>query len=170
VTFLLEHAFETPRYLIDPDIVQRIEASGAADRILSAQRGLLGSLMSENRLKRMSEHAARVEDEDEPYRPINLMRELSDGIFDELEDREPSIDLYRRNLQRAYADMLIDRLENGGADSDTPALARGELKRLADKLERFTVMESSEDPKSLYHLQDLHDRIAEALEAEETRE
>jgi len=169
VTFLLEHAFETPRYLIDPDIVQRIEASGAADRILSAQRGLLGGLMNESRFKRMSEHASRA-DGDDAYRPIDLIRDLSDGIFDELEDREPSIDLYRRNLQRAYADMLIDRLENGGADSDTPALARGELKRLADRLERFTVMEPSEDPEALYHLQDLHDRIAEALEAEETRE
>ena len=36
--FLNEHAFQTPTSLIDPDILDRLESHGAADRILNSQR------------------------------------------------------------------------------------------------------------------------------------
>ena len=57
VAFLLTNAFKTPTSLITPDIIQRLEANGAADRILGGQTRLLGTLMSEDRLKRMAEQA-----------------------------------------------------------------------------------------------------------------
>src|SRR5262249_46180009 len=54
VQFLNEHAFRTPASLIAPDILDRLESHGAAERILASQRSLLRSLLNEIRLDRMS--------------------------------------------------------------------------------------------------------------------
>jgi hypothetical protein len=165
VAFLNEHAFKTPGFLVRPDVLLRLEADGAADRILGMQRGLLGSLMSEPRLKRMAEHVSRATD-GEPYRPIDLITDLTDGIFAELdpEDAKP-IDLYRRNLQRAYVDMLIEQVKADSNSSDLPALARGELRRLSETIgSGLSLAAINRDPTTLYHVQDLRDRIAQALD------
>ncbi len=59
VQFLNEHAFRTPASLIAPDILDRLESHGAAERILATQRSLLRVLVSKPRLDRMSELATR---------------------------------------------------------------------------------------------------------------
>ena len=59
VEFLNENAFRTPQMFLSPDILGRLEASGVADRVLRAQSSVLGALVSENRVKRMSEIAER---------------------------------------------------------------------------------------------------------------
>ena len=160
VAFLNEHAFKIPDFLLRADVLRRLEADGAADRILGMQRGLLGSLMREGRLGRMAEQAA-VEPDAEPYLPIDLMVDLTDGIFSELSgDGDAEIDLYRRNLQRAYVDVLIDQVEADSASSDLPALARGELRRLVGMLGD----RDGASPTTTYHLEDLRARIAQALD------
>src|SRR5690606_8443729 len=56
VVFLNKHAFTTPEWLLDQNILDRIEASGAIGRIQSLQTGSLGNLLDEDRLKRMVEN------------------------------------------------------------------------------------------------------------------
>ena len=126
VQFLNEHAFQTPRSLIEPDIVDRLESHGSADRILMAQQSLLRMILNQRRLNRMSELAARTPES--AYRPTDLMSDLHAGIWGELaKPAAVEIDLYRRNLQRAYVDLLAATLDNPSTDSDLPALARAEL-------------------------------------------
>jgi hypothetical protein len=52
----------------------------------------------------------------------------------ELQDAKPSIDLYRRNLQRAYVDLLAEKVKSSSTDSDLPALARVELTEMLAKV------------------------------------
>ena len=166
VALINEHAFTVPEFLTRSDILLRLEADGAADRILGMQRSLLGSLMNESRLKRMAENASRSEEDDEAYWPIDLIHDLTDGIFDEIagDDPEP-IDLYRRNLQRAYLDMLIEQVKADSPSSDLPALARYELKRIADLLNSgLAPAVIREDPMTASHLEDLQARLSQALE------
>ena len=82
VVFLNEHAFQTPKALIDPDILDRLESHGSADRILAGQRSLLRMLLSPTRLNRMSEVAARTPDG--AYRTTDLTSDLHEGIWGEL--------------------------------------------------------------------------------------
>ncbi len=161
VAFLLEHAFQTPKYLVDSEITLRLEANGAVDRILSMQQSLLDTLMRESRLGRMAEHATRTKGE--AYRPIDLIKDLTDGIFTEVENDDPVIDLYRRNLQRAYSQMLIDLVKEESG-SDLSALARGELVRIGQLLEASDDIEETNDLTTLYHLQDIAARIDNALD------
>jgi len=162
VAFLQEHAFRTPAALIDPAILARLEAGGAPERILSSQRRLLEALLSDGRARRMAEHAQLAGPE--AYAPLDLMRDLSRGIWSELGSEPVAIDLYRRNLQRAHVEVLADRLGDGFPDSDLPALARGELVALADALEDHLQRSAIADEETRLHLADLAARIRHALE------
>ena len=55
IAFLNDHAFQTPASLIAPDILDRLEANGAADRILSAQTACSAASSTTTAAKRMAE-------------------------------------------------------------------------------------------------------------------
>ena len=85
----------------------------------------------------MSELATRCPKD--AYTPADLIKDLHAGIWTELKPGPIEIDLYRRNLQRAYVDLLAGFLENPPEDSDLPALARAELQKLSAEHPRFSV-------------------------------
>jgi hypothetical protein len=162
VAFLIEHGLRVPEKLVDPAIVQRLEPTGSVDRILGSQRGLLASLLGGRRLKRMGELAAR--DGDKAYRPSDLIADLHAGIFSELKKSPVDVDLYRRNLQRAYVDVLSSAVENPASDSDQTALARAELKAIAQEAKSVLADDSKQvSPAARIHLDDLQARIEVAL-------
>ena len=53
VKFLLDNAFTTPRSLLLTDILNRVQASGVQDQVLTGQRTILTGLLSDTRVKRM---------------------------------------------------------------------------------------------------------------------
>jgi hypothetical protein len=104
VGFLVKHAFQVPPYLIDSNILLRLESSGAADRILASQRGLISTLLNDQRIKRMAEQSNRSTTGS--YSPFDLLTDLRNGILSELSAPNVQVDLYRRNLQRSYVETL----------------------------------------------------------------
>jgi hypothetical protein len=159
VDFLNENAFATPELFLDPDVTGRLEASGVAGRVLAVQRGVLGALLAERRVRRMAELA--VTDPDGAYPPAEMMADVTAGIWSELEDGASSVDLYRRNLQRAHVDLLIGGLESNDPSSDMRALARAELRRVADLAANAA---DGADATTAVHLDDVAVRIRTALE------
>jgi hypothetical protein len=164
VQFLHQHAFQTPRSLIDEDILMRLEASGAPERILRGQQRLLSSLLSQSRIDRMAEQADRAPGE--AYMPVDLVKDLSKGLWSELESSPVNVDLYRRNLQRAHVDVLAERLQSGPDEnpsptSDLPALARGELSLLLDAI--TAALSGPVEETTRLHLADVQARIREHL-------
>jgi hypothetical protein len=159
VAFLNEHAFSTPDALLTPDILLRLEAAGAADRLLNHQRGVLDSLLHKERLQRMAELAIRADDD--AYPPHSLLREVRDGIWSELEQDPVSIGLYRRNLQRAHVGRLAGFVEVSPSSDETGALARAELDRLQELI-REVVTHANDEPTRA-HLRDIIERIEHTL-------
>jgi hypothetical protein len=160
VAFLNQNAFQTPTNLIDPNIFLRLESSGAADRILNSQRSILNTLINDQRIERMAEYANR-----EPglaYAPSDLLKELSSGIWNELTVEPIQIDLYRRNLQRAYVEILGRRVNPTDVSSDLPAIARAELKRAL--LNIRNAIPKTKDPASLLHFEEMETRIERLLD------
>jgi len=159
MAFLAEQAFATPEFFLSADVLGRLEAAGVADRVLAAQSSVLQALIDETRIKRMSEIAAR---ETDAYLPAQMMSDVSAGIWSELEQRSPAIDLYRRNLQRAHVALLAARLDSPDPASDMPALARGQLDEVR-QLCRETLKRNL-DPTTTLHLDDVVARIDLTLE------
>ncbi len=165
VKFLIEHAVQTPTALINPDILGRLEAPcGAADRISNGPAVDPGEIRSTSRgsaacrswpVRRLSGRPR--------HRPDQLMNALHEGIWSELGQASPAIDLYRRNLQRAFVDRLAAEVRTPTADSDLAALARGELERILGRIKGVESGDPKLEPIVKFHLEDLRARIDRAF-------
>ncbi|MFT6166400.1 MAG: hypothetical protein ACJAV5_000471 [Vicingaceae bacterium] len=163
VDFLNEQLFATPEWIVKPEILARIEAEGNVNRIKSMQERALSSLLSDKRLFRMIENEAI--NGTSAYVISELLNDLEKGIYSELASGK-KIDLYRRNLQKAYVAELIDLLEDEKSmymNSDIPSLARASLVSLQSKAKSGAAKQSG---VSKAHLQDLAARIEKALSAD----
>ena len=135
VQFLSAHAFRTPAFLVDPEVLRRIEPAGALDRLRTAQQRVLGSLLSSGRVLRLVEREAI--DGAGAYAPTDFLADVRRGVWTELAGGAPvRIDAFRRNLQRAYVETLAERV-NGrqAASDDARALFRQELRLLGAQLD-----------------------------------
>ncbi len=161
IRFLVENALRTPEKFITPEITLRLTSEGVATRVLSAQSRLFRMLINTRRINRMTEHAERTGEG--AYTPAAMLADLRNGVFSELNDESIRIDIYRRNLQRTYVDMLGSLIEDPSASSDLPALARVELVALKAALSKHE-SEVANDVTMTAHLRDLFARIEAALD------
>ena len=159
--FLLDNAFQTPEFMIRPEILRRIQAAGVIDRVRSAQNSILGNLINNARIDRMVEQVAL--DGQIAYPPLQFLTDLRKGVWAEIEKPEP-INIYRRNLQRSYLDTIDNRLNEGPEPSaEVRSLLRGELRDLDAQL-ATVVKNPSLDVVTRRHLQDCRDQIAAILD------
>ena len=105
VRFLLDNAFTTPTYALDPEILRRIEPAGSVDRVRQTQTGMLGLMLNDGRLNRLAEQSAFATTAEPAYTIGNLLGDLRRGLFSEAAAGRAT-DEYRRNVQRAYVDQL----------------------------------------------------------------
>ncbi len=118
------------------------------------QKRAFGIVFNTERLKRLIE--AEATEGSAAYSVLNLFDELEQGIWSELRSGE-KMDVYRRNLQRAYVEQLAAMLDNKKDNSDVRAIVRSRLKGLERRIK--TALSSQTDGLSVLHLKDLLDRI-----------
>lgn len=163
--FLQDQLFTTPEWMIDNNILNKIENNGNVERIRGLQVRTLENVLDFGRLGRMIENETL--NGKEAYTLTEMMNDLRSGIFSELRSGK-KIDTYRRNLQRAYVDRLEYLLteEQSGrrnatsvnvSQSDIRAIARAELNILKRSVR--SAIGRTGDTLSRYHLQDLMERI-----------
>jgi hypothetical protein len=161
VQFLNDRAFTVPAFALQPEILRRIEAAGALDRIKTAQQRVLNTLLTQARFARLVEEEAI--DGAAAYKPADFLRDLRKGIWTELSAPQVKIDAYRRNTQRMFIDTLAERL-NGRqpAADDSRAFFRGELRSLNVSIRE--ALGKTADRATRLHLEDAQDQIAKALD------
>jgi len=163
VRFLNQNAFATPSWAIKPDILRRIEAAGAVARVNIAQERILNSLLNNARFDRLVEQEAI--DGMAAYRPADFMGDLRRGIWSEIEPGSGAVrvDVYRRNLQNSYIDLLSAKLNvRPSATDDYRALIKAELRDLSSAI--GAAMPRASDKQTRAHLADARDQIAKALD------
>ena len=178
VRYLDETVFATPTWLDDPQILRRIEPTGFADKLLTLQRFVLNGLFDDARLDRLADEAAAATPAAPAYTIADLLGDTRHAIFSELAARRVAVDAYRRNLQRAWVDLMNDKLnpppapprpafQRPGftppppAPGDAKALIRAELTDL-DAAVRLAQPRAA-DRETRAHLADLRSRIDRAL-------
>lgn len=171
MAFLQQHLFTTPDWMLDKDIFNKIEYDGSVERIRAYQVRTLNNLLDFGRMARLIENENINEN---AYGLLDMMTELRAGIFSELAQGK-TIDVYRRNLQRAYVDRMqylmtekqnkipsrlrswINQSGINVAQSDIRPVVRAELNNLNRQAQR--AISRTSDRMSRYHLQDLIERI-----------
>jgi hypothetical protein len=161
VRFLNDNAFATPTWALKPEILRRIEAAGALTRVNAAQERVLAFLLSNTRFDRLVEQDAI--DGTAAYKPAEFLSDVRRGIWSELERPSVKIDVYRRNLQNSYIDLLSLKLNGRPAVTDDyRALIRAELKDLNTALGLAAAR--AQDRTTKAHIADARDQIAKALD------
>jgi hypothetical protein len=164
--FVQKQLFETPEWLLDQDIFNKIEASGSVERLRSIQVRTLDNILNLGKISRMIEN--ETANGKVAYTLTDMMKDLRTGVWSEL-SRGAKIDTYRRNLQKAHIDRLsyLMTAESQSArrgasaintsQSDIRSVARAELNILKSSI-RGAISRTS-DTMSKYHLQDAVERI-----------
>jgi hypothetical protein len=129
---------------------------GGADALQDTNQKLLAQLVNEDVFHRMAE-AATFPGAVGTYQGADLLYDLNDGLFIELMQARPVIDLYRRDLQRAYVKLLVSSLSSSEGPSEFRVALRSGLGDLGSKLDQ--TMSKVRDPKTRAHLKDLRGAI-----------
>jgi len=161
VRFLNEHAFTTPKWALKPEILERIEPSGALERVRTAQRRVLANLLSEARIERLIEQGAM--EPKSAYSPSEFLSAVRRGIWSELEAPRVTTDAFRSNVQYNYLDLMSTKLNGTQPQSEIQrSLIRSELKTLSQDILR--ALPRASDRETRAHLDDARDQIARALD------
>ena len=163
--FLQDQLFTTPEWMIDTEILNRIESDGNLERVRGVQVRTLNNVLDFGRMGRIIENETL--NGKSAYALTEMMNDLRSGIFSELRNGK-KIDTYRRNLQRAYVERLeylLTKEQEGRrnatsvnvSQSDIRAVSRAELNTLRRLVN--SAIGRTGDSLSRYHLQDLRERI-----------
>jgi hypothetical protein len=179
--FLNAEVFATPSWLINTDVLRRIENDGAMERVRTAQARTLRLVLDPQRMARLIEFEA-VDGEESTYLVTEMLDDLRTGVWTELQPGA-SIGPFRRVLQRAYIERMAHLMTEDAdlpppsarsslditpvhvAQSDIRAYVRGELETLRGEIE--TGLIRSDDPITRLHLEDARARIERILDANE---
>ena len=113
------------------------------------------------------------------YTVSEMMNDLRKGIWSELSTRKP-VDIYRRNLQKAFVERLISNLKSddfssaisvGGFNfsppnysktTDAVSIVKAQLRTLQGEIR--AALPAYKDAATRAHLMDVNDRITQVLE------
>ena len=173
VDFLNKQLFATPAWLINQEIFNRTGQNGLTV-IGGLQDNILSGLLSTRTLNKLSDAEAVLGNN--AYQMTELLNDLKKGIWSELAIKKP-IDIYRRNLQKSYINILEDLVRPAKGQtltfsgttvtitspdkSDIKSVVRAHLASLRSEVK--TAAAGIGDPMSKYHLLDISNRIDNAL-------
>ncbi|NVJ47869.1 MAG: zinc-dependent metalloprotease, partial [Cytophagia bacterium] len=170
VKFLNEQLFNTPMWMLDNEILGRLQDYGAVEDMRGLQVSTLNDLLGWGKLGRVIENSAL--NGSDAYSMLELTADIRAGLWSELRGGN-AIDTYRRNLQRAHIEKLgqlltedepASRFGNSvdASQSDIRAIARAELKSLQSSI-RAAIPRTS-DRMSKIHLEDALERVNSILD------
>lgn len=170
MTFLNTQLFNSPTWLINKELIERT-GYNAVDVFQGVQKTTLNRLLSANTISKLIN--AEVMNGAKAYTADHLFADLKTGVWSELYSHKP-IDVYRRNLQKAYVDYLSKLMVapatsgQGGfpgraldpTASDVSSISRANMTALAKDIRAAIPTATG---LSKYHLQDLLVRVNNVL-------
>lgn len=175
MNFLNAQLFTTPTWLINRELIART-GMNAVDIFQGPQKNTLARLQNPSTISKLIN--AEALDGAKAYTASNLFSDLKAGVWSELYTHK-NIDVYRRNLQKAYVDNMIKLITPPAASANAgPQMGMGGM-RMTDpttndvsSISRAHLTNLVKDIRSAipaatgmskYHLQDLSVRINNAL-------
>lgn len=161
VAFLNTQLFATPVWLID----ERLYALATVDfgNVASLQAKVLAALLDPDRMERMIGEEATLGSK--AYTVTEMLYDLRGGIFSELAAGKP-IDMYRRNLQKAYVNKIVQLIGSPGKPGlymgdDELSIIKAHAKELAAAIKAASVRAPASVTRD--HLEDLYERLELSL-------
>ena len=132
LNWLQKNTFSTQKWLLDKDILNKVDESNYSERILRYQNRHLFTLLNVNTLKRMIN--SEITQPNDFYSATDMVRDLRKGIFYEANSTK-NVDLYRRNIQKLFIERMNSLMnDKNSKSSDISSIVRGELESLKFQL------------------------------------
>ncbi len=164
--FLQKHAFSTPSWAYNKDILDRINMASSVETFRSVQGGVLRNLLNPSRIGRLIEGERR--ENGDSYTVFEMMDDTRNGVFKELRAYK-NINVHRRHLQRVFIeqmDYLLNEEPNFGSvdvsQSDIRPAVRNQLKILQRDINN-RINAGNINRSTRVHLEDINHRIDELL-------
>jgi hypothetical protein len=168
MAFLQAQLFKTPTWLVNKKYTSLI-GNDPVSTIGGLQEGTLNRLMNPNILASLVRAEGQLGAE--AYTVTDLFTDLKKGIWTEVATHQ-KIDIYRRNLQKAYVDRLIalfvpqdNQNPMAGSQmksSDVTSLAKAHARSLVAEVR--AAIPTAPDAITKAHLQDVADKLTTALD------
>jgi hypothetical protein len=131
LNWLHTNVFETQNWLLDKNILNKIDEAGYSDIMQKYQNRILNTLLNANTLKRMID-ATIIQDDH--YTAVAMIGDLSSGLFSETKTTK-NVGLHRRNLQKSFIQSMANLMEEASVrNTDISSIVRGELTTLKQQL------------------------------------
>ena len=171
---LQEEGFATPQKILKREVLDLIEPSGNIDQIINTNTALIKGLLDNTKIQRMVDTESKLNAGEKTYTVNEMMTDLTDGLFSELDQKNIIVDPYRRKFQRIFIDELGKKInpekpETAPANiparaprsnvapkpefTDLAPIARGKLVQLKKKISNSAAR--TKDQTTKYHLEDL---------------
>jgi len=102
--FLVAEGLQTPTWMLEQDVLRRIEHAGSVERIRDAQENILEMMLDPRRMARIVEVEALASSGD-AYGLNAMLTDLREGVWTEVQ-QGGDVDPFRRNLQRGYLEQM----------------------------------------------------------------
>ena len=158
--YLDRQVFTTPDWMLNADVLDRFQGSGAVDQIAAGQSFGLNQVLGVTRMKRLVEQEGFHGEE--AYSLGEMLDDLRAAVWSEVGSGEAT-DAYRRNLQRAYLDRMRTLMwDDNAMESDVATFARGQLMTLKGELE--AAVDGASHQPTQWHFMDAIVRIKTMLD------
>ncbi len=159
MVWLQNNVFKTQNWLLDKNILNKIDETGYANKLASYQNRFLSTLLNTRTLDRMIE--AEVI-KDEFYAASDMIKDLRRGLFSETNSTK-NVDLQRRNLQKSFIEKMgILMNDEASKNNDISSIVRGELEVL--KYQVNTASKRAINTITKYHYKDCYAKINKILD------
>ena len=158
INFLDQQLFTTPKWLVNQDVISRMEPGGTLERVQGMQDRTLHILFNDSRLLRMADH--EMMNGSSAYALSDFFGDVNNMIT---RDISGGPDVYRRNLHRVLIHIYEGLMNSNNSDiqlSDVPLLARGSLLSIKSKAQGI----ASTSGVNGLHAMDMVARIDEILD------
>jgi len=135
--FLVAEGLQTPTWMLEQEVLRRIEHAGAVERIREAQVNILALMLEPQRMARIVE-AEALASTDDAYGLNAMLTDLREGVWTEVQ-QGGDVDPFRRNLQRGYLEQMNTLMSETVETPDIPEAYRDYIQLTPVTLEQSDI-------------------------------
>ncbi len=164
--FLSDEGLQIPPGLMNPAILRKIFPGGDLGRLTGMQNMLMGQLLGESRVGRVLDQ--QIMTGGKSLSVDDLVREVTNGVWKELQAPKPMISIARRSVQQSYLVTMDERLNGEGkSTSDFVFVAKAALKNLARSID--LAIKRSPDATTKAHLSESRRQIGDIVSGHKSK-
>jgi hypothetical protein len=172
MAFLQKQLFQTPTWLLDPNVLNKFAKPAKRERVQRFQEEALYQLMKSDRLYRMNVEEMRF-GKSNMYSVDEFLTDIEASLWSELRDAQPVVNSNRRILQKRWLDNMRTAMKDGTTapssaaspdltTTDVPVIVRAHIEKVMNQCK--LAAPKCTDPMTLAHILYVQNKLAKILD------